>query len=250
MSRSTFGHALEQVDRRRPLLDDVDRDLAARACPRARRGSRTPRRTDRASSWQRSTVPSSRSRRNALSPWVSVPWKPTSTRSMPLITSVAVWRSSGRAIVGALHHLRADHHVGVVALEELERALVEVGVAQIDLVADDELAARAQDALAERLAVVGLAERVDLTPADTCCDSSSPMRHGAIARAVLRQQDLVVPPQLVERGDQIDHRRVQDALLVVDGDDDRLQVGRARRSRVQPQRRRRARRGCESSMAL
>ena len=64
-----------------------------------------------------------------------------------------------RAIVlGAGDELRADDHVGLARLEELDGASVEVGVAEIDLVADDELAARLEDALLQRLAVVRLAD--------------------------------------------------------------------------------------------
>ena len=55
----------------------------------------------------------------------------------------------------AAHH----HQVGLVRLEQRERAAIEVRVAQVDLVTDDELAGRLENAPLERLAVVRLAER-------------------------------------------------------------------------------------------
>ena len=48
----------------------------------------------------------------------------------------------GPVVLGADRELRADDDVGLAGLEDLDRAPVEVGVAEVDLVADDELAAR------------------------------------------------------------------------------------------------------------
>src|SRR5690606_22123627 len=59
-------------------------------------------------------------------------------------------------VARARQHLAADDEVGLVRLEDGERAAVEVGVAEIDLVAHDELAARLEDALLQRGAVVRL----------------------------------------------------------------------------------------------
>src|SRR5262249_24028972 len=65
-----------------------------------------------------------------------------------------------RAIVfGALDELRTDDHLGGARLEQVDRAAVKLRVTKIDLVADDDLAARLEDAALERLSVVRLARR-------------------------------------------------------------------------------------------
>ena len=64
----------------------------------------------------------------------------------------------GPLVGGAHGELAADDQVGLAGLEDVDRPLVEVGVAEVDLVAEDEVAAREQDALLERLAVVRLAQ--------------------------------------------------------------------------------------------
>ena len=81
---------------------------------------------------------------------------------MKLLPAAVRGAVGGAAVLGAGRPLRAHHHVGQPLPEHGQGAVVEAHVAQVDLVADHELAARAQDALAQRLAVVGLAERVDL----------------------------------------------------------------------------------------
>ncbi len=68
----------------------------------------------------------------------------------------------GALVGGARGELAADDQVGRAGLEDLDGALVEVGVAEVDLVADDDVAAGQQDALLEGLAVVRLAHRDDL----------------------------------------------------------------------------------------
>ena len=93
---------------------------------------------------------------------MSVPRKPSSTRSSVEYAMLAAWRMQRAVVLGARDELRADDQVGLAGLEDVDRAAVEVGVAEVDLVADDELAAREQDALLERLAVVRLADADDL----------------------------------------------------------------------------------------
>ncbi len=138
---------------------------------------------------------------------------------------LAAWRMSGPLVGGAHGELAADDQVGLARLEDVDRALVEVGVAEVDLVAEDELAAREQDALLERLAVVRLAERDDLhlpvarvgvLGGELVADLDR-----AVLRAVLGEDDLVAPPERLEALAQVDDGGVEDRLLVVDGDDDR-----------------------------
>ena len=127
-----------------------------------------------------------------------------------------------RPLVGRAHgELAADDHVGFAGLEDVDRALVEVGVAQVDLVAQDEVAPREQDALLEGLAVVRLAQGDDLDlpvggvrvlGGELVADLD-----GAVLRAVLGQDDLVAPPERLEAFAQIDNGGVEDRLLVVDG---------------------------------
>ena len=71
---------------------------------------------------------------------------------------LAAWRRSGRASSAPDGELRADDQVGPARLEDVDGAPVEVGVAEVDFLADDELAARHQNALLHGLAVVRLAE--------------------------------------------------------------------------------------------
>ena len=75
---------------------------------------------------------------------------------------LAAWRMRGRSSAAPDGELAADDQVGLAGLEDVDRALVEVGVAEVDLVAEDEVAPRQQDALLERLAVVRLAQGDDL----------------------------------------------------------------------------------------
>src|SRR6185437_10436165 len=97
---------------------------------------------------------------------------------------------------------------------------VELGVEEIDLVADDEGAARLEDPLLHRQPVVGLSDRqhtdVGMLGHELAADL-----HRAIARAVLAQQELVAPAEATQLLFQLQHRAAQDPLLVVDGDDDR-----------------------------
>src|SRR5205085_10113991 len=129
----------------------------------------------------------------------------------------------GAVVLRARDELRADDEVGGARLEDVDRAPVEVGIAEVDLVADDEVAAREEDPLLQRLAVVRLPEADDLHLAlrngavlhrELLADLD-----GAIARAVLREDDLVRPAGRREAFSEIDDRGVEDRLLVVDRND-------------------------------
>ena len=115
--------------------------------------------------------------------------------------------------------LRAHHHVGLPAREDGQGAVVEAGVAEVDLVGDHEAAAGLEDAAAERLAVVGLGgvevAQTRVVPGQLLEDG-----HGPVAGAVLGEEELVVPSPGVERRHELEAGRGDDPLLVVDGDDD------------------------------
>ena len=152
---------------------------------------------------------------------------------------LAAWRMSGRSSAAPDRELAADDEVGLAGLEDVDRALVEVGVAEVDLVAEDEVAAREQDALLQRLAVVRLAQaddlhlpvaRVGVLGGELVADLD-----GAVLRAVLGQDDLVAPAERLQSLAEVDDGGVEDRLLVVDGDDDRdvrVRPAARRRSRV------------------
>src|SRR5207237_4209708 len=55
--------------------------------------------------------------------------------------------NEGPLVRGARRQLAADDEVGLAGLEDLDRALVEIGVAEVDLVAQNDLAASQEDAL-------------------------------------------------------------------------------------------------------
>ena len=97
--------------------------------------------------------------------------------------------------------------------------VVELRVAEVDLVGDDEPPARGEDAEPERAAVVGLGgvERAD---ARVLAGEVGEDGGGAVARAVLGEDDLEVVAAGVERGDEVAAGGVDDRLLVEDGDDD------------------------------
>ena len=159
---------------------------------------------------------------------MSVPRKSSATRSMPLSTRVAARRNSGRWSLAPFIALLPTTMSASRVAQVLERAAVEVEIAEVDLLADHPGAARLEDAAAQRLAVVRLAERER-------ADLGALVRPGA-RRA--RRCDRVEPfsaritsnRQLgrVERDahgvvavEQLGDRLAQDPFLVVDGDDDR-----------------------------
>src|SRR5581483_8709982 len=213
-----FRNALEKIDRCRPLLDDVNRNLGhalalALGADHELGGEQVAREL---AALERAGEPLAP---EGLEPVRVGAVKADQHPQHPVDHQRRRVAHEAAPIFRALHHLGADHQIGLVVLQDPERALVEVGVAEIDLVAQDEGAARALDARLERAAVVRRAQRVDrdlrIFLRQLLAD-----RDGAIARAVLGQEDLVAPAELVERRDQIDHRGVQDPLFVVDGDDD------------------------------
>src|SRR5882724_5576995 len=176
--------------RRRSAVEGARFSASAMGISRTSRPMRWARITNSLAKRSRSTTQAratstNRSRRNALRPCVSVP----------------------RNQVGAL-------------LEQGKGTLVELRVAEIDLVADHDPAARFQDAPLERAAVVRL---LFVQPAHAR-DSlrkllQDPQR--PVPRPVLGQDQLVSPPQLIELPAQLHRRFTDDARLVVDGDDDR-----------------------------
>src|SRR5664279_373715 len=104
---------------------------------------------------------------------------------------------------------------------------MKIEVAQIDLFADHPRAARFEDAAAQRLAVVRLAERERADLRALAREVFGELDR-AVARAVLRDDDL--EPQVgrielrahgVEALDELGHRLAEDALFVVDRDYDR-----------------------------
>ena len=124
-------------------------------------------------------------------------------------------------VVRADHALAAHHQVGVGALQQGQRPGVELGVAQVDLVADDEGPPRGQDPGLHRQAVVGLAHRQHAAPRGARPRSPCRSRRSGRAsrsrtagsRSCSRERPQLLP--------QLQHRAAQDPLLVVDGDDDR-----------------------------
>ena len=78
---------------------------------------------------------------------------------MPLITRVAARRNSGRSSLAPFIALLPTTMSQSRVAQVLERAAVEVEIAEVDLLADHPGAARLEDAAAQRLAVVRLAER-------------------------------------------------------------------------------------------
>ena len=112
-------------------------------------------------------------------------------------------------VLGAGRQLRPDHHVELARREQLERAPVEVGVAEVDLVADDDPAAGDLDSAAEGAAVVGLAlrEEAHLRVLEVQVRGDD---QRVVARPVLGQDDLVAEAQRLEPLAQVDHGGVQD----------------------------------------
>jgi hypothetical protein len=115
--------------------------------------------------------------------------------------------------------LRADDDVGGPADDQIERASVERHVADVDLLAHDELPPSPRQTLTERAAVVRLsdAEEPDLRELD---GEPLELTQGAVPRAVLRQEDLEGARLGSERRAELSHGPADDPLLVEDRDDD------------------------------
>jgi len=223
----SFGHALEhvwnaleQVDRRRALLDHAHGDFldADAAAVRA----------DDELAGEDVLVDEARAhrveQRRAAERLEAVRVGAAETEKQPEHARVSDARGvaeHGAVVLGAREELRADDEIGLAAVEHVDRAAVEVRVAEVDLVANDDLPAREEDALLERLAVVRLAERDEADLVRIFRGELFGDFDGAIARAVLREDDLVHPPERLEPLAQVDDSRVQDRLLVVNRDDDR-----------------------------
>src|SRR5262249_32303093 len=106
--------------------------------------------------------------------------------------------ASPRSIVlGPFDELRSDDHVGHARLEELDGPLVEVGIAEIDLVTEYEFALRGQNPALLGLAVVRLADGEE---AERVVVLGKLLGEGTgpVPGAVLGEDDLVAP---AERGE-------------------------------------------------
>src|SRR5207302_3361128 len=92
-------------------------------------------------------------------------------------------------------------------------------IAEVYFVADHVLAARLENAALERDSVV---RRLGVKPAQARVLLAHRLENlrGGIFRAVLGEDDLVVPLARVEAGDQLGGGRLHDRRLVVDGNDD------------------------------
>src|SRR5579883_2886902 len=132
--------------------------------------------------------------------------------------------------------LAADNQVGLIVFENVEGATVEVHEAQVDLVADDKLACRTEDAFAQGLAIVGLAEGEELYVGILLVKPLGD-GDGAIARTVLGQDDLVGPAKVCQLLTKIHYGCMQDGFFIVDRNDngdagrDGCVVGHGRTSR-------------------
>ncbi len=223
--RSTFG------TRRRRLIDGWRFSSSwigissTRKPPRQARTTNSEAKTSR-STTQARTTGSSRSRRNAFSPWVSVPWKPRSRRRSPLWTRVASRRMKRAPVARAARRLAPHHHVQRRVGEETERAVVEAQVTEVDLVAEHQLAPRLEHPLLQRRPVVGGGA---VEPAEPGTRRGQPIqqRGRAVDGAVLGEQHLVVEPARVQARGELRQRRGEDPLLVVDRDDHGQPWGRA-----------------------
>src|SRR5882762_3727854 len=123
---------------------------------------------------------------------------------MPLYTRVATRRKIGRWSLDPT--IAFDPTTSSVSLRSSSAsARVELGVEQIDLVADHVLPARLEDAGLHGQAVVGLADRqhahLGVVSLDLLADLD-----GAVARAVLAQQQLVGPAERTQLLLQLQHR--------------------------------------------
>ena len=169
-----------------------------------------------------------RSREKAFTPWVSVPRKPRATRRRVLCTQVASRRKAGRPSTEPRGPLRPHHHVGLAAREHGQGPVVEVGVAEVDLVGDHPAAARLEDAAA---AAPGRswARR---SGGSAAAGGPGPAPRGSPTvrsrEPFSERTQLVVPAAAVERRHELPAGRRDDPLLVVDGDDD-AQLGGAGR---------------------
>ena len=138
---------------------------------------------------------------------------------------LAAWRREGALVLRADGELGADDEIGAARLENVDGPTVEVGITEVDFVADDDLPAGEEDPLLHCLAVVRLAEahQADLPLVDVRVLRRELLRDGdrAVLRPVLGEYDLVAPTERFQPLAEIDDRRVQDALFVVDGDDKR-----------------------------
>src|SRR5690606_29599750 len=121
----------------------------------------------------------------------------------------------GAVVLGAMDELRPDDEVRLAALEDVDGAPMEVDVAQVDLVADDELPSGEQDPLLEGLAVIRLTQADDLHLALAAPVSGGELLadlDGPVLRPVFGEDDLVRPAERLQPLAQIHDRGVEDRL--------------------------------------
>lgn len=148
------GHALDQVYRRRALLGDVDGDLAQAAA--------FPLGADDKLGGKQVFVNDAALHRTqqvfAPKGFQTVGIGAVEAYHHPQHAVDGQRRSAAQkrpAVIGPRHRLRAHHHLGLTRRQKPQRALIKVNMARVDLVADDKLAAGAQDASLHRRAIVG-----------------------------------------------------------------------------------------------
>ena len=122
-------------------------------------------------------------------------------------------------VLGTGQDLRANDHRRVTVEQPVQRAAVEVDVAEVDLVAHDDGPSGAQDPLLQRPPVVRPADG-EVAHVVVLRGEVAAQLHSAVGASVLAQQDLVGPIERTQPLAQIDDGGVEDGLLVVDGDDD------------------------------
>ena len=159
-----LGDPAQEVDARRPLLGEVDRDLADLEA-----GALGP---DHQLGGEDVVIddagPGDRQDGGAAQRLEAVGVGAVEAEGEAEEAVVAAGRQAAEerpAIVGAAHRLRADHDVDVVRVaEDRQGADVEVVVAEVDLLAEDEAAAGGLEAAAEGEAVVGRGDREGADP--------------------------------------------------------------------------------------
>src|SRR5262249_12662170 len=143
--------ALEEVDRRRTLLDDANGNFL-RAHAAAVRADDELAREDVLFDEARTNDVEQRHATEGLQAVRVGSAEAEEGLEHPGVRDARDVADDRAVVFGALGELGADDQIGFARLEDLHRAAVKVGVAEVDLVANHELAAREQDPLLERLA--------------------------------------------------------------------------------------------------
>ena len=211
------GHAPDEVDGRRSLLHHPNGDLAHAHASAVRADDELAREDVLVDDAR----PHDQKHHVATKRFEAVRVRPLEAeeRAEDAVVEEARRMPRHRSVVGrSREQLRSDHHVDFGSIEDLDGAKVEVDVAEIDLLADDVRAARILDARAKGRAIVRLGDgerpHLGILPREPLGDVTR-----RVARAVLCEDDLVREIERRELLSEIDDRRVEDGLFVVDGDD-------------------------------